>query len=152
MEAMQGGVGAMVEATSKEYEKRTRVLTDSEVEPIAQMCHEANRLYQMQNGEDPSPAWGSAPAWQRESAMTGVRKALDPRAGLQKYGALSGDEEQHNAWMEEKLRAGWRYGIHKDAEAKTHPCLLPFASLPAWQRRKDGLFRAICHALDPRQP
>jgi hypothetical protein len=35
----------------------------------------------------------------------------------------------------------------KDAELKTHPCLVPFEELPKFQQQKDRLFRAIVKAL-----
>ena len=35
---------------------------------------------------------------------------------------------------------GWVYGIVKDPESKTHPCLVPYQDLPAEQRIKDSLF------------
>jgi RyR domain len=49
--------------------------------------------------------------------------------------------------MDQKLADGWIYGVEKDAESKTHPCLLPYAELPVEQRRKDALFRAIVQSL-----
>ncbi len=47
----------------------------------------------------------------------------------------------------EKLAAGWTYGPAKDPEAKRHPCLVPFAELPANQQAKDRLFFAVVSAL-----
>jgi hypothetical protein len=51
--------------------------------------------------------------------------------------------------MAEKLAAGWEYGPVKDAEAKRHPCLVPFNQLPREQQAKDYIFRAVVHALRP---
>lgn len=145
-----GGESAQKQAVET---PRHRKLTDEEVEQVASFCHSANRLYQAMNGEEPSPPWPEAPEWQKESARKGVRHVLE--GGLAaKYPGLGGptrEEDQHNAWMEEKLRAGWTYGAVKNPVAKTHPCLLPYRSLPAWQRRKDRLFGALCRALDPRE-
>ena len=45
------------------------------------------------------------------------------------------------------MRQGWRYGASKDAEAKTHPCLVPFDRLPRDQRVKNVLFIAIVRAM-----
>jgi len=59
----------------------------------------------------------------------------------------SGQDAQHNSWMKEKIDTGWVYGKTKDAEAKTHPCIVPFEELPEFQQKKDGLFCAIVDAL-----
>lgn len=108
------------------------------LEDVARVCHEANRAWQQVSG-DPSvsPPWDDAPQWQRDSAVAGVREALD--------GATA--EQLHDAWTQEKLAAGWQYGPVKDAERRTHPCLVPYAQLPADQLAKDHLFRAIVTAL-----
>ncbi|MGL4630470.1 MAG: RyR domain-containing protein [Leadbetterella sp.] len=77
--------------------------------------------------------------WQRESAIKGVAfKIANPDAG---------HDAQHNSWMQEKVDAGWFYGDVKDAEAKTHPCIVPFEQLPEFQQKKDALFCAIVEAL-----
>lgn len=47
----------------------------------------------------------------------------------------------------EKQAAGWRYGAVKNAEAKTHPLMVPYAELPAAERRKDALIQTIVDAL-----
>ena len=59
----------------------------------------------------------------------------------------AGHDAQHNSWMEEKINDGWVYGDVKDAEKKTHPCIVPFDELPEFQKKKDGLFCAIVDAL-----
>lgn len=108
------------------------------VDTIARVCHDANRALQLATGDSaPSPPWEEAPAWQRESAIDGVRQALE--------GATP--EELHAAWCEYKLQTGWVYGTVKDAEAKTHPCLVPYEKLPEPQRAKDSLFHSIVGAL-----
>ncbi|NJP27092.1 hypothetical protein FLW53_23405 [Microbispora sp. SCL1-1] len=108
------------------------------VEDVARICHEANRALQLATGDPaPSPAWDEAPEWQRASAIAGVEEA---RGGAT-------PEELHEAWCEAKWATGWTYGEAKDDEAKTHPCLVPYADLPSEQRAKDELFRAIVTAL-----
>jgi hypothetical protein len=108
-------------------------------EEIARVCHEINRAYCEALGDTSQPKWEDAPEWQRESAYNGVLLHMgDPYAG---------PEASHKAWMAEKLAAGWKYGEVKDADAKTHPCLVPFSDLPREQQAKDFLFRAVVHAL-----
>ncbi len=105
---------------------------------IAQVCHAANRALQLIAGDPaPSPEWSDAPDWQRDSAIEGVAAA---QAGAT-------PEQQHEAWCDSKRREGWAYGPVKDAAAKTHPCLVPYADLPPEQQVKDAVFIAIVGAL-----
>lgn len=57
--------------------------------------------------------------------------------------------EQHEAWCEHKRAEGWVQGDVKDADAKTHPALLPYEELPEEQKAKDHLFRAVIGSLAP---
>lgn len=111
------------------------------VEAIARVCHEVNRALCAAAGDHSQLSWAEAPEWQRESSRQGVRFAIaHPYAG---------PEAQHQAWADAKRADGWRYGEAKDADAKTHPCLLPFTALPFEQRVKDYAFRALVDALHP---
>ena len=108
-------------------------MSEWSVEQVARVCHEVNRAYCRAIDDDSQLEWEDAPDWQRDSTIAGVEAAVlwpNPR-------------QQHDAWMGYKLREGWRYGAVKDAEAKTHPCLLPWDDLPREQRTKDELFIAV---------
>ena len=50
-------------------------------------------------------------------------------------------EQTHQNWFLVKAEEGWVYGEVKDAEKKTHPCMVPYAALPESQKAKDDLFR-----------
>jgi len=105
---------------------------------IAEVCHEANRAYCATLEED-QPSWADAPDWQKESAINGVQFHADnPNAD---------PSDSHVNWLAEKEEAGWVYGQVKDPVNRTHPCIMPYDELPAWQRQKDSLFIAIAHAL-----
>jgi hypothetical protein len=106
---------------------------------IAKVCHDANRSWCAANDDHSQPAWEDAPDWQRESAINGVEHALrNPDAT---------PEDMHSNWMAGKIADGWVYGPVKDPVAKTHPCMVPYADLPEFQRKKDALFLAIVRAL-----
>jgi hypothetical protein len=110
-----------------------------DIEGIARTCHEVNRAYCMALGDQSQQPWESAPQWQRESAMKGVRMHLaNPGAG---------PEASHASWMREKLETGWKYGPEKDEEKKEHHCMVPFEKLPPEQQAKDFIFRAVVHSL-----
>lgn len=106
---------------------------------IARTCHEVNRAYCQGLGDASQPSWIQAPHWQRESAVKGVAFAL--------ANPLATPAGMHRAWCEQKVADGWRYGEVKDAERKTHPCLVPYDHLPATQRAKDSLFLAVVHSM-----
>jgi hypothetical protein len=113
---------------------RARALTTDDV---ARVCHEANRALQLLAGEVVSPKWDLAPDWQRSSALEGVEAA---RAG-------ETPEQLHESWCDYKRAEGWTYGLVKDEETRTHPCLVPYDELPPAQQRKDRVFGAIVTAL-----
>lgn len=113
-------------------------MTDKIID-IAKACHEANKVWCEANGDDSQKHWNDAEQWQRESEVKGVQFRINnPEAG---------EDTQHNAWMKDKINDGWVYGNVKDAELKTHPCLVAFNELPEFQQKKDKLFCAIVDAL-----
>lgn len=102
---------------------------------IASICHEANRQLCRTQGDNSQPAWDEAPAWQRESATTGIEKIAS--------GEITRPEQSHESWLEHKRADGWVFGAVKDANAKTHPCMVPYEELPFEQQVKDHLYFAI---------
>jgi len=44
---------------------------------------------------------------------------------------------EHERWMSALQRDGWCHGPAKDAQSRTHPCLVPFEQLPPEQQDKD---------------
>jgi hypothetical protein len=110
-------------------------------ERIARVAHEANRAYCASIGDLSQPTWDSAPAWQRDSAVAGVKRALAYPS--------STPEESHQAWLDLKRKEGWRFGEAKDPTKKQHPCMVLYADLPEEQQRKDALFLAVVRALAP---
>jgi hypothetical protein len=112
-------------------------------EKIARVCHEVNRAYCQALGDHSQPAWEDAPQWQKDSAMLGVKLHTEKNVGPQ---------ASHESWMAQKVLDGWVYGSAKDADAKTHPCIVPFDMLPPEQQAKDFIFRAVVHALRQTAP
>lgn len=104
----------------------------------ARLAHEANRVYCELLGDMSQPKWDDAPLWQKQSALTGVEFM---------WSGEKTPEDAHNNWMSEKLRDGWRYGPVKIPVIKEHPCILPYADLPAGQKVKDYIFRSIVLAV-----
>jgi len=108
---------------------------------VARVCHEANRAYCFGIGDERAVPWHEADAEMRASAVAGVRFRLEhPGAS---------PAAQHEEWREARRSQGWVYGPVKDAMQKTHPCMVPWESLPMQQQAKDVLFMAIVLALSP---
>lgn len=110
-----------------------------EKEKIAKVCHEVNRAYCISQGDFSQPTWDTSPEWQKSSAMMGVE--------LHYNNPDAGPAASHRSWMQQKLDEGWKVGPVKDADAKTHPCIVPFELLPVAQQAKDFIFCEIVHQL-----
>ena len=105
---------------------------------VAQICHETNREYCIQIGDNSQPKWEDAPVWQRESAVKGVEFHLaNPNAT---------EAASHESWLEQKRADGWQYGPVKEPMKKEHPCFVPFTALPVEQQVKDALFKGVVDA------
>ena len=117
------------------------ILSMGAVAMIAMACHGANAAYAGSLGEKPAPPWDKMDEAHKQARCRDVLHiAENPDLG---------DEAAHKSWMEAKLKEGWVFGEQKDAEKKTHPCLVPYAELPKEQQFKDALFRAIVLSLAP---
>jgi hypothetical protein len=106
---------------------------------IARVCYEVNRAYCAALGDLSHQPWEETTIELRESAHRGVLLHLQD--------STLTPEKSHEAWMAQKLADGWVYGEKKDPEAKTHPCIKPYAELPQEQRVKDWLFKGVVASL-----
>lgn len=52
--------------------------------------------------------------------------------------------ELHDDWVRAYEAMGWRYGPVRDADAKTHPDMVPFDELAFAEQIKDAVFVALC--------
>lgn len=103
-------------------------------EQVAKVCHNVNRAYCQSIGDYSQPTWGEAPEWQKKSAINGVNYHMNNNVS---------PKQSHENWMKEKEENGWIYGEVKDSKKKEHPCMVSYDSLPAEQRTKDHLFKAV---------
>lgn len=113
------------------------------VEQIAEMCHEVNRAYCETYNDQSQVPWQEAPENIKQSARDGVMfKLMNPEAT---------SEDMHNNWLLFKEKDGWIYGDEKDADKKTHPCMVPYRDLPVHQRAKDAIFATIVKQMSKTQ-
>lgn len=106
---------------------------------IAATAHEANAAYCRSIGDDSQPTWLDAPAWQKDSAINGVKMHFENPDATPR--------DSHASWYEEKLEAGWKWGEVKDADKKEHPCMVPYDDLPPEQQAKDDLYCSVVKTL-----
>jgi hypothetical protein len=113
-------------------------LSPEQVEQIARVVHGANIELQKVHGDAlPSLPWDAESEETRQGAIRGVERAL---TGVT-------PEELHAGWCSDMAEAGWQQGPVKDRQARTHPCLVPYAGLPAHQKAKDAVFLGIVQAM-----
>ena len=103
---------------------------------VAKLCHSVNKAYCESLGDLTQQVWDEAPEWQKQSAIRGVEFHFVNKNAT--------PEDSHDSWMKQKASEGWKFGPVKNAEAKEHPCFLPYKELPVNQRAKDYVFKAIC--------
>lgn len=112
-------------------------IPDFVVEACARAAFEANRAYCIAIGDTSHVDWDHAPDWQKDSTRKGVAGVIDGNT----------PEESHESWLREKVATGWTYGPVKDAEAKTHPCMLPYRELSEAQRAKDRIYLDVVTSI-----
>ena len=110
---------------------------------VARTCHELNRVYtQATSGPDADSA-ASNPAllpWDELDRNT-IEAAFDGVA-FHFRNPDATPENSHENWLKLKRSQGWVYGVKKDANLKTNPCMVPYADLSLDMRVKDHLFIA----------
>lgn len=109
------------------------------IEQVAEIVHETNRLITIALGDAPQPHWAEAPQRMRDDTMSMIAHTL---ANPQKTA-----EQDHENWLAGKRTAGWTYGQEKSETLKTHPLMIPYSELPAGQRLKNKALPALILAL-----
>jgi hypothetical protein len=46
-------------------------------------------------------------------------------------------EAEHDGWMEQRVRNGWRQGSPRDDASKIHPLIVPYGQLSEKEKDKD---------------
>lgn len=118
---------------------RIQMFNEICIEKIAKVCHETNKAYCETIGDTSQKSWNCAPAWQKQSAIAGVKFCIE--------NPLAQPSANHDSWLEVKRTDGWVYGPIKDAESKEHPCMVPYDELPHEQKIKDRLFKSVVEAM-----
>lgn len=123
----------------------TQSISADTFERIARTVHEALSAWQVANGGPPYTAWDAASDEDRQSTYDSVRYVIEHP------GASAAD--QHDQWVQKKRASGWVFGEIRDAAAKRHPMLRPYAEISGFEQSKDALLNAIVQALyNPETP
>lgn len=108
-------------------------------ERAAQAAHEVNRAFCIAIGDTSQVPWEEAPEGHKASSRNAVQVIIDDPSVT--------PEQLHAEWSADKVNDGWKFGPVKDTEAKEHPCLVPYAELPEFQRAKDALLGAAIRGV-----
>jgi hypothetical protein len=83
------------------------------------------------------PPWGERDAAFRTQFLDVITMMCGPDR-------KSDPAELHADWVRAYEAMGWVYGPVRDAEAKTHPDMVPFDQLEPREQAKDAVFIALC--------
>lgn len=106
---------------------------------LASLAHGMNIAYCASIGDHSHMPWEETPEELKKSIEYVVKMHLE--------NPETTPEQSHESWLAQKEIDGWVYGEVKDLENKTHPCILPYDQLPAEQKTKDYLFKAVVTLL-----
>lgn len=106
---------------------------------IASIAHGINLAYSASLGDQSHLPW--------EETSEELKKSIEYGVKLHLENPHTTPEQSHESWLVQKEADGWVYGEIKDLENKTHPCILPYDQLPAEQKTKDYLFKAVVTLL-----
>ena len=112
-------------------------------EIIAAACHSAWYAYTVLGFKEEGEPWSTIAQWQKDSLYNAI-EFWDTFTEKVPVGGLAWLRTNlpvlsHDNWTKHKLSEGWIYGPVKDANKKTHPCLVPYTALPAAQQLKDSV-------------
>lgn len=110
---------------------------------IARAAHTANLLYSQLHPTDVSVCdeteWADMSDESKAGSVSAiVDMIIDP--------VLTG-EQAHAIWLANKQAAGWKFGATKNTAEKTHPCMVPYNELNAWDKTKDDLYICVINSL-----
>lgn len=126
---------ALMDRTYRENQTAKKDYTYDQIVEAASKAHAGNCRIQEKYGEVVAPEWDDLSDYLVQSTINGVKAIIDnPEITA---------EDLHASWSQERISDGWVYGADKCTVAKTHPCLVPYAELPEFQREKDYSFRSI---------
>lgn len=107
---------------------------------IAKVVHEVNRAACEAAGDMSQVPWDQASDDAHRSTLRSVHFVLENPDAT--------PASQWAQWKEGKITQGWVYGPVKNADAKTHPCLVDdYTQVPYQDRIKDDLVNAVVNAM-----
>ena len=108
---------------------------------VAMEAHKANNELRITNGEESLGSFTDQPLDIVTINMESIYAALhNPNLTA---------KDMHDTWMDNKAKDGWVYGDVKDADAKTHPLMIPFEQMNDIDKMKDQIFiDVVCKNRD----
>jgi len=106
-------------------------------EEIAEVAHNINASFRLVAAEY-AQFWRELPpeAWERVDSLRQVKL-------LRENPDLS-PQQEHEAWMRERIQHGWSWGAERNADRKQNPLLVEWDELPgAYRARSIASFQVI---------
>lgn len=107
----------------------------NDIERAARTAHEVLRALDRELGTNSYLKWADAPVWQKDVCRRGVEYVA------QNPGVTP--EDVHDHWVQGMLADGWVLGVEKSLDLMTHPALVDFDDLGAYQRAQDTMFLIV---------
>lgn len=123
---------APIEPTIVEVHTEAPAVTYT-TEQIAKTVHAANNVLKKMNKEK-EEAWEDMSDDRKIRMMDAIDLVLTQDTT---------PKQMHDVWLKNMKEMGYKYGTKIDHDKKLHPCLVSYAKLPAIQKSKDDMFRAI---------
>lgn len=113
------------------------------VQRAAKAAHEAVRILAESHGQTHIPQWDKLEGSKSEWMMADTVKRVESLAN----GEVPPDPEaEHKRWSEQRASQGWTWGPTRDNDAKKNPLMVPFASLPQFEKSKDAMMVEVALA------
>lgn len=112
------------------------------LEDIARLVVNTNADYSKALGEQYT-YWDETTTEVKNSIIRGVISAL-------RYNPTP--EQNHQNFLDDRIKDGWTYGPEKNVGLKTHPDMVPFELLPTDQKAKNFIFLSLVQSLKSKLP
>lgn len=109
-------------------------VTPDLIEAAAHAAHEANRAFAKLLGDTSHKAWDTLNTSEKSLAKMSVMMILNEGTT---------PDVLHETWRAKMVSEGWNYGPIKNATARIHPALRPYAELDPEQRYKNEMFCTV---------
>jgi len=93
-----------------------------QVEEVAEICHEAYRIYRIKYNDNYIKTWSKLTEDEKRSSIWGVEFVIENKDKIN-------PEIIHDAWVNKKISEGWTAGDYVDYNEKVHANMIDYEKL-----------------------